>query len=34
LGYAYPEARATGDNVEVSLPGVGGVPLKLWVPAR
>lgn len=35
LGYAYPEARATGDNVEVSLPGiVGGVPLKVWAPAR
>jgi len=34
LGYAYLEARATGDNVEVSLPSVGGMPLKVWAPAR
>jgi hypothetical protein len=34
LGYAYPSVRGTGDSVEVSLPGVGGVPLKVWAPAR
>jgi hypothetical protein len=34
LGYAYPSVRATGDSVEVSLPGVGGVPLKVWAPTR
>ena len=34
LGYASCEARATGGDVEVSLPGVGSTPLKLWVPAQ
>lgn len=28
------EARATGGDVQISLPSVGSTPLKLWVPAR
>lgn len=34
LGYASREARATGGDVQISLPSVGSTPLKLWVPAR
>ena len=34
LGYASREARATGGDVQISLPSVGSNPLKLWVPAR
>jgi hypothetical protein len=33
LGYASREARATGGDVQISLPSVGNTPLKLWVPA-
>jgi len=34
LGYACREARATGNDTQVTLPGAGGVPLKVWVPTR
>lgn len=33
LGYAYPAATPAGSHVQISLPGVGTVPLNLWVPA-
>jgi len=34
LGYAYREAPATVESMEIELPGSGGVPVKVWAPVR
>jgi len=34
LGYAYREAPATVESMEIELPGSGSVPVKVWAPVR